>query len=559
MKKRKRLSSLLAAVLCLSLAACTTQTATSSSASEPSSSTASASESQGSESSSEEGSTESDYSEKLTIQYANVAPIEGYDYNHGDAYASFWADKFNWELEIISFSWDNWDETFRIWANSGDLPDVSVFNYDKPTHPDAASWAEQGLVKAMPDDWRERWPNVSRVYDKTGLGPYLEEAYGGVYYLPRARFDTNLPGDPLPNHQLMYIRKDWADAVGFEIKDAYKVSEIMEYARLVKEQDPGGLGDNLVPITVNPDNAFTMFIQHNSTYADNFYKDENGVYQWGGASPDTLTGLKLMYQAYAEGLLYPDFYALQNEQDEEMFYISATAASVYMNGTATGMQVNMMTRFNGSTGLDSREVVHAVPILGEDGNFHQQDLINYWGTIVFSPNIEDAKFERFMDALDYGCTEEGFLLQVAGFEGEDYDYDEDGNMISLLPEGTALEGSEGKYPSIGGYMIANLKLWDDFMLDSPVVDQHWRDVSGAGYETKIKYGTPETFTATDWDCWTYDSPARRQASFTYEDEYINLVTNSGSEEELEANWQAWIDSKMGIIQPVLDELNAMNG
>ena len=28
----------------------------------------------------------------------------------------------------------------------------------------------------------------------------------------------------------------------------------------------------------------TMFIKHNSTYADNFYKDENGVYQWGGAS-----------------------------------------------------------------------------------------------------------------------------------------------------------------------------------------------------------------------------------------------------------------------------------
>ena len=132
-------------------------------------------------------------------------------------------------------------------------------------------------------------------------------------------------------------------------------------------------------------------------------------------------------------------------------------------------------------------------------------------------------------------------------------------MTSLLPEGTALEGSEGKYPSIGGYMIANLKLWDDFMLDSPVVDQHWRDVSRAGYENKIKYGTPETFTATDWDCWTYDSPARRQASFTYADEYISLVTNSGSEEELEANWQAWIDSKMGIIQPVLDELNAMNG
>ncbi len=87
--KKKRLTSLLLAALCLSLSACG-EPAASSSASEPSSSSTSSSST-----SSEDGQTQSDYSEKLTIQYANVAPIEGYDYNHGDAYASYWSDKFN--------------------------------------------------------------------------------------------------------------------------------------------------------------------------------------------------------------------------------------------------------------------------------------------------------------------------------------------------------------------------------------------------------------------------------------------------------------------------------
>jgi putative aldouronate transport system substrate-binding protein len=564
---KKRLSLLMAAALCVSLAACGTTPETPASEAEttaPAATTAPAEETPAEEEAPAEeaapapGAVESVYDEKLTIEFANVTPVEGYDYTSGDPYAQFWADKFNWELEVSAFAWDTWNETIRVWANSGDMPDVSVFQYNRGTQPDAAAWAEQGLVKRLPDDWKTRWPSAAAVFNKTSLGPQTEQAYGGTYFLPRARFDVNLPGDPLPNHQLAYIRKDWAEAVGFEIKDAYKVSELMEYARLVKAQDPGGLGDNLVPMAATPDHALAMFVQHNSTYFDTFYKGDDGTYQWGGASQDTLTGLKLMYQAWSEGLLHPEFFALLNEQDDDMFRIAGTAATIYTDGTATGMQMNMMALFNASLApLDSREVVHAVPVLGEDGNFHQQDLINYWGTIVFAPDIEDAKFERYMDALDYGCTEEGYRLQTCGFEGVDYEYDANGEMVNLLPEGMPLEGAEGKYPSIGGYMLANLKLWDDFMMDTPVVDAHWREVSRAGYTNKVKYGDHATFVSTDWTVWTYDSPARRQASFVYADEYAGIVANSDSEAALEANWQAWVDEKMAMIQPVLDELNAL--
>jgi putative aldouronate transport system substrate-binding protein len=383
-----------------------------------------------------------------------------------------------------------------------------------------------------------------------------EELFGGVYYLPRPRFDVNLPGDPLPNHQLVYIRRDWAEAVGFPIKDGYKTSEILEYARLVKEQDPGGLGNNLVPIAATSENAMRMFINHNSTFFDFFYKGDDGKYQWGAASDDTLTGLKLMYQAYDEGLLYPEFFTLVTDQDHDMFRIAGNAAVIYMDGTATGMQVNMVARFEGSTGLDSTETVHAATVLGEDGNYHLRDLINYWCTLIFSPDIDEEVFTRYMDALDYGCTDEGYLVQVAGFEGEDYEYDAEGNMVNLNPEGMPLEGSEGKYPSIGGYMIANMKLWDDFMVYSPVVNPFWATRSWDMYMFKVENGTPESFPKTDWTVFSHDSPSRRQANYQYADEYANIVSNSGSEAELEANWKAWIDSQMPLVQPVLEELDA---
>lgn len=548
---KKWLSLLLALVLLVSLASCGSdkeQPASGQQSSNASQSTTAAP-------SAEADKSVSKYANKVTIQYANVAPIEGYDFTAGDPYAKFWSEKFNWKIEVSAFTWENWNELLRVWVNSQDMPDVSVFQYNQSTHGDAVSWAEQGLVKRMPDDWRQRWPNVARVFDKTSLGPMTEKLFGGVYYLPRPRFDVNLPGDPLPNHQLVYIRRDWAEAVGFPIKDGYTTSEIIEFARLVKEKDPGGLGDKLVPIATNSDNSMRMFINHNSTYFDSFYKDKNGKYQWGAASDDTLLGLQLMYKAYSEGLLYPEFYTLKTDQDNDMFRIAGNAAVTYMDGTATGMQVNMVTRFGGSTGLDSTKAVHAATVLGEDGHYHLRDLINYWGALIFSPNIKDEVFERYMDALDYGCTEEGYTIQVAGFEGEDYEM-RDGKMVNLNPEGMPLEGSEGKYPSIGGYMIANMKLWDDFMVYSPVVNPFWATRSWDMYMYKVKMGTPESFPKTDWNVFTHDSPSRRQVNYQYKDEYANLVSNAKSADDLKANWSAWVKSQMPLVQPVLDELDA---
>ena len=160
-----------------------------------------------------------------------------------------------------------------------------------------------------------------------------------------------------------------------------------------------------------------------------------------------------------------------------------------------------------------------------------------------------------MDWIDYGCTPEGFQVQVAGFEGEDYKI-ENGQMINLLPEGMPLEGATGKYPGIGGYFMLNLKLWDDFSFDNPNVLPYYRDLSKKLYANRVEMGTPESFSEVDWTVYTHDSPARRKIAFDYKTEFANLVTNATSLENLEANWHAWIDSQMPLVQPVLDELNA---
>jgi len=82
---------------------------------------------------------QSDLSKKIKFTYASVQGIEGYDYTKGDPLARYYSERFNYEMDVAALNWDNWNDRLRIWINSGDMPDVAVYNY---IHADAASFVE---------------------------------------------------------------------------------------------------------------------------------------------------------------------------------------------------------------------------------------------------------------------------------------------------------------------------------------------------------------------------------------------------------------------------------
>lgn len=261
------------------------------------------------------------YVDKMTVSVASTIQLK--EGQLDNEFHQFWMDKYNIDWEYNFIEWDSWGEKLRLWINSGDLPDVATWNY---VHGDAMNYIDQGLLYEFPEDWKERWPNVAAAYELTGLGEQLEELTGGTYLLPRPVYYENKPADPLVNQiGVIALRKDWADAVGFELKDAYTTGELMEYARLVKEQDPGNVGSNLVPLSFNADDALTNMIMPNSEHSrveSAFYKGEDGKYHWGAADEETLTGLKLMQEAYKEGLLNPEFYTWKNSEGSDNFRVS---------------------------------------------------------------------------------------------------------------------------------------------------------------------------------------------------------------------------------------------
>ncbi|ANW98250.1 ABC transporter substrate-binding protein [Thermoclostridium stercorarium subsp. thermolacticum DSM 2910] len=492
---------------------------------------------------------EKKYSKKLVIDWASVMVNEGTDYN-ADEFSRQWCEKFNIEWNMIPLTWENWAEKLRIWINSGDMPDIATWNY---VHGELAAYVEQGLIRRLPDDWKTRWPNVAKAYESTVIGPKLDELFGGTYCLPKPRFAMNKPAEVLPDHMGIYMRKDWMEQIGIEIKDAYTVNELLDIARQIKQKDPGNVGDKLAPIEVRTGNMaflFTWAVYEHSREPADFYIGEDGKYHWGPADPETLEGLKLYQQAYREGLLHPEFYTLKQNEDLEDFYVAGTAA-ITCEGGLSYYQNLFGEQFKKNLGLDPEKAMHFAAVLGNDGKYHHPEVINFWTANIFSPDMDDEKFERIMDIFDYSCTQEGQYIIRMGIKGVDWEETSDGGFRTLMPEGQTVDS---KYPSIMPLYINMLILSDDFDMINPSYPESYRNRTKRQYELRSKLSDSTTLVHTDWTSYFHDSPAKRKVAFDYATEYAQLILKEGSIEE---NWKAWVKEKMQVVQPVLDELNAL--
>lgn len=488
-----------------------------------------------------------DYSTPLKISWA-VYGDQQIDINQ-DAFSQMWGKKFNLQWDMIAIQYDQWDEKVRIWTNSQDLPDVVQWQYN---HVDGMSYAEQGLVKKLPDDWKTKWPDAAKAYENTGVGSMLESTFGGTYFLPRPIFFSNKPVPTLISNQGIYMRKDWMTAVGAEIKPYYTVPEILDIARQIKQKDPGKVGSKLAAIGGGVDRLPWYFIYPQSTYSSNaseYYQDANGNFQWGPASPETLQGLKYYQQAYDEGLLTKEFFA-QGINYEDNFTTAGVSA---MNEEAHMAQIALRyaDKMQKNLNVKPEDWMHYAFAVGDDGKYHVPESNNYWGALIFSPSLADDKFERVMDVIDYSCTEQGQHEIRMGIEGTDWKLDDQKQLVSLLQNG---ETAVTKYASIRPFYHNLYILSDDFGLVNPTYPKEYRDLAYNTYQTKNSLVDATSLGKTNWDVFFYTSDARKKVeSINLSNEYAQLVVAKGN---MEDKWNEWVAKQMKIVQPVLDEMNA---
>ena len=553
MKKSKKLiAALLASLMVLSTAACSDGETQSSSSQQSGTNSSAAGETSSVETSDtgEEGT----YDTHVDLSWYKEG-ITGHEINYdGDAFGQFWQDKFNVTIDLTAATMDgsDWTERLRIWINSGDMPDVAhwAFNYGE-----LADYAAQDAVYRFPDDWKERWPNVAKTQSYVPGAAVAEEKLGGTYVLFRTIFANHRPSERLSYHALLYMRKDWMEACGVEIKETYSPSELVEIAEKFRDQDPGGLGSQLVPISIRTYDMLKLYPGTDFTPAmDGYYKDENGQFQWAPADERTLESLKKYQNLYTSGLLDPEFYTLTRYEGTEKFYIGGTAGIVLDDGMGYMIQSRMEDGLQKNLGLDPDEVLHIAQLVGEDGKYHYREDMNFYGSIIFSPNLTDEEFERAMDILDFCSTEEGQEIINIGFEGEDWELDENGEYVSLLPNeitGNASSILGSKYPSADVF-FGGIILGDDFQFVNPNYTKETRDIISHFYELRDELSDETTLLPREYDYEFYSSRAKTQANMDLAGEYAQLILKEG---DLETNWKNWVDEKMQLVQPFLDELN----
>ena len=556
MKKSKKLiAALLASLMVLSTAACSDGETQSSSSQQSGTNSSAAGETSSVETSDtgEEGT----YDTHVDLSWYKEG-ITGREINYdGDALGQFWQDKFNVTIDLTAATMDDsdWNERLRIWINSGDMPDVAHWGFN---YGELADYAAQDAVYRFPDDWKERWPNVAASQEYVPGAAVAEEKLGGTYVLFRTIFANHRPSERLSYHALLYMRKDWMEACGVEIKDTYSPSELEEIATKFKEMDPGNVGSQLVPISIRTYDVPKIYpgtvFPESINVGDGYYKDENGQFQWAPADERTLEGLEKYQNLYTSGLLDPEFYTLTRYEGTEKFYIGGTAGIVLDDGMGYMIQSRMEDGLQKNLGLDPDEALHIAQLVGEDGKYYYREDMNFYGAIIFSPDIADEQFERAMDILDFCCTEEGQEIINMGFEGEDWELDENGEYVSLLPNeitGNASSILGSKYPSADVF-FGGIILGDDFQFVTPNYTKETRDIISHFYELRDELSDETTLLPREYDYEFYSSRAKTQANMDLSEEYAQLILKDG---DLETNWKNWVDEKMQLVQPLLDELN----
>lgn len=556
MKKSKKLiAALLASLMVLSTAACSNGETQSSSSQQSGTNSSAAGETSSVETSDtgEEGT----YDTHVDLSWYKEG-ITGHEINYdGDALGQFWQDKFNVTIDLTAATMDDsdWNERLRIWINSGDMPDVAHWGFN---YGELADYAAQDAVYRFPDDWKERWPNVAASQEYVPGAAVAEEKLGGTYVLFRTIFANHRPSERLSYHALLYMRKDWMEACGVEIKDTYSPSELEEIATKFKEMDPGNVGSQLVPISIRTYDVPKIYpgtvFPESINVGDGYYKDENGQFQWAPADERTLEGLEKYQNLYTSGLLDPEFYTLTRYEGTEKFYIGGTAGIVLDDGMGYMIQSRMEDGLQKNLGLDPDEALHIAQLVGEDGKYYYREDMNFYGAIIFSPDIADEQFERAMDILDFCCTEEGQEIINMGFEGEDWELDENGEYVSLLPNEITDNASSilgSKYPSADVF-FGGIILGDDFQFVTPNYTKETRDIISHFYELRDELSDETTLLPREYDYEFYSSRAKTQANMDLSEEYAQLILKDG---DLETNWKNWVDEKMQLVQPLLDELN----
>ncbi len=493
------------------------------------------------------------YDEKIsftmTSWYSKANANSGYNIDE-EAYVQWVMDKFNVEIDAWALASGNdaLSKT-RLWLNAGSTPDCFWIPQEMPVT-EIRQYINLGLMKALPDDWKETWPNLAKMAESTG---YLDAVTidGKTYAVPHATYYGFEEMDPLPRHTSIHYRKDWAEQVGMSDLGADGTIKLSELAEYIKKVADAGLCSKPYLAGTTAQTQVLFKLANGITNDSDFIKTDNG-YVFAGEMTEYVDVIKQLREWQSNGLLDPDSHTTNSDTAWEE-YKNGLSPVIYYSASV-GVYHDMISDIMKRSGyLPSDEtqrgklcdVYGIAAVRGEDGTVYSDTIENCYTYHAFGTNTDDATMVRVLDMMDYFCTTEGQIGAINGIPEVDWTMDDDGNF-EIINEDIA----PGEYGSPSRFFA----LWgtaDDAISTVPGVSgYHVKEQEAVHkiYEIKSK----GTLFEIDMDYVLLDTEAKNNYGLSLTSKVTNLVHGTGN---IEKDWDAFLKENSALYKPVLEDLN----
>lgn len=364
-------------------------------------------------------------------------------------------------------------EQFNLMIADGNLPDIMEYQWVKsyPGGPEKA--IRDGVILPLNDIFEKYCPNITKyLAENPDIDRMIKTDEGNYFAFPFIRGDEGLcytVGG--------FIRKDWLDELGLAVPTTIDEWHTVLTSFKNEKGAEAPLCFDWTNFKISNPFAFTYGV------GGYFILDDAGNVQYGPALEGYKEYLQTLNKWYAEGLFDRDVATLNGDQVTSKMTSGKAGASV--GWAASRMQVFMTTAQK--TSPEYLLVPTPVPVRNKGDKPEYGYIENQFPDVGAAITTSCKNIEAAAKLLDYGYSEEGFLLYNFGIEGVSYTM-EDGkaaytDLIFNNPDGWPLAQSMSKYirANYNGPFVQSINYLEQY-LQLPTVKECpsvW-EVEGAG-------------------------------------------------------------------------------
>jgi putative aldouronate transport system substrate-binding protein len=480
------------------------------------------------------------YDKHVKFSYASI--VQFGDLTKDELY-KYLSQKFNFEIEPILLTWDNWQDKVRIFFTSGDMPDVVMTDIR-----DYSTWrkySEMGIFKALPDDLSQ-FPNIKQ---KIETSKYFKDYAidGKFYFYPRWQ---DFYKDEPYSHACISYRRDWAEKAGLKHDASMTLNpeEFIDFAKNIVKGAENSNGE-ITPFGAVGWGVPSSVIGVFSPYYSSFVK-MNGKYVWGPTLPETLEGIKYFKRLVDEGVFWKDYIIAKNDDSRKLF-LTGKLAMWYQ-----GLYVIDFTDFkNNNPELDPYKVIGTIYLTDPEGKVTRSYTNEWWSESCFSVKMDDETFNRVLALTEWGLTDEGLKSSFGGVPGVDWENGPNGELVLMYEKDANGQPVKSYISTANGWRFFATCGGRKTELIDPTIPDAYKELFKT--TTDLFYTQPFKTKDLDVDYQFYSAPNKdKYGSYSTEiDEQIKILATTSK--DIETDWNNWVKSMEPKVQKVLDEINNM--